>query len=282
MAPAPEIAFEALARFLELPPGAAPEDGARLFTLALARWLPITTLSPVLGGRLVPAPIKIATAALLALAVTPALGGPGAELPAGAGWWALVLKEAFVGVVLGFGSSLLFWAADMSGRLLDNLRGTTTANLMIPQERVQTSLLGDFYFQLFVVLYVAAGGHRLLLGAVFESYALVPPLALGLDPAAAGASFIAATARMLAVTVRLVAPALVVLILMDVVLGVANRMAPQLNVHFLSMSLKSSVGALVAALALYYLLAAGDDLFRRHHLWLDETVGSLHPSPAAP
>ena len=276
----PEILFQPLARFLELPPGTDPETGVRLFALGLARFLPITVLSPVLGGRLVPAPIKIATAALLALAVVPGLGGAGAALPAGNLWWALILKEAFVGLVLGFGSSLLFWAADMSGRLLDNLRGTTTANLMIPQERVQTSLLGDFYFQLFVVLFIAAGGHRVLLGAVFESYALVPPLSLGLDPAAAGSSFVAATGSMLAVTVRLVAPALLVLMAMDVILGVANRMAPQLNVHFLSLSLKSSVGALVAALSLYYLLAAGGDLFRAHLLWLGETVARLHPAAA--
>ncbi|MEM1201789.1 MAG: flagellar biosynthetic protein FliR [Acidobacteriota bacterium] len=288
-----EPLFADLGPALGLDPALGPEAALRLFLLALARWLPVVVLSPVLGGKLVPAAPKMALATLFAVVTLPHLGAtvaaPGiagaaagaVAVPAGLGFWTLLLKEAFVGLVLGFGSSLIFWGADIAGRFLDNVRGTTTANLMIPHERVQSSLLGDFYFQLFVVLYVAAGGHLVLLGAVFDSYRLVPGLSVGLG-ASVATSFIAATGGLLSVAVRLVAPALVVLIAMDVMLGVANRFAPQLNVFFLSMSLKSSVGALVAALGLYVVLAASGDLFRDHHRWLADTTSRLAPDAVLP
>lgn len=258
-------------------------DSIQLFVLALARWLPIVAICPFLGGRLVPAPVRMGLGALLALFVLPHLS---ATLPAplaldGARWWLALLQESFVGVVLGLGSGMVFWAADSAGRFLDSVRGTTTANLMIPQVQVQTSLLGDFYFQLFVVLYVLAGGHRIFLAAVFESYGLVPPLARGLELSPLAASFIGATGGLLGIAVKLVAPALAIVILMDLVLGVANRMAPQLDVYFLSLSLKSSLSSFIVALSLYSLLDLAPGLFRDQHRWMEGTLRGMNPRPVA-
>jgi hypothetical protein len=66
------------------------------------------------------------------------------------------------------------------------------------------------------------------------------------------------------------------------VLGVANRMAPQLDVFFISLSLKSSIGAFMVALSLYSLLALAPDLFRDQHRWMDRTVRELHPAAGTP
>lgn len=253
-----------------------PQDLLRLFTLGLARWLPITTFSPVLGGRLAPSPVKLGLAVSLAAFLLPWLDTTApARMPAGLEWWALVVKELLIGFLLGFGSSLLFWAADMGGRFLDAARGTTAANLMIPQLKVQSSLLGDFYFQLLLVLYLLLGGHRLLVDAVFRSYQLLPPFALQLRLESVADSFITGTAGALAIAVQLIAPALAALIVMDVMLAVTGRMAPQLNVFFLSLALKASVGALMAALSLYFIQDLSDGLMRDHHRWLARTAAAL-------
>lgn len=45
-------------------------------------------------------------------------------------------------------------------------------------------------------------------------------------------------------------PALLVMLLVDVALGLVNRSAPQLNVFFLSMPIKSLLGLLMLLLAL--------------------------------
>ena len=254
-----------------------PLDCLQLFTIGLARWVPIFALTPFLGGRLVPAPVKMALSVLLAAWVLPQLSSQ-APVPlemSTLAWWTMLLQEVFVGFVLATGAGLLFWTAEMGGKFLDNVRGTTTANLLIPQVSVQSSLLGDFYFQLFIVLYLFAGGHLWFLGAVFESYELYPPLIPGmnLEPVAQG--FIVGTAHTLVLAVKLIAPALVVLMLMDVMLGVANRMAPQLDVFFISLSLKSSVGALIVALSIYFVFFQRGEWFADHHLWLESTVSGL-------
>ena len=256
-------------------------DALQLFALGFARWAPVFSMTPFIGGRLVPGSVRIALAFVMSLWILPGLSATTVTPLAlsTVAFWVLLLKEILVGFILAFAGSLVFWAAEMGGKFIDNVRGTTTANLLIPHVSTQSSLLGDFYFQLFVVLYVVAGGHLFFLSAVFQSYEAVPVLGARLGTEALAGAMIAATADLWVVALKIMAPALIVLMLMDLMLGVANRMAPQLDVFFISLSLKGTVGALVVALSLYYLLGMTPELFRRQHGWVHITVESMRPEP---
>jgi type III secretory pathway component EscT len=178
------------------------------------------------------------------------------------------LHEVAMGLLLGFGASLVFFAAGMGGQFLDSARGTLTATVLVPQLQVQTSPLGDLYLQLFVVLYLLAGGHLFFLSAVMDSYRLFPPG--GAMPAAAllHASFLKLAVAMFVLMVKVVAPAVVVVLLADVVLGVANRVASQMDVFFLGLAVKPALGLLVAALSLYALAGLSREAFAGFHGWL--------------
>jgi type III secretory pathway component EscT len=184
-------------------------------------------------------------------------------------FWTAALHEVGIGLLIGFGSSLVFFAVSMGGEFLDTVRGTLTANLLVPQLQVQTSILGDFYFQLFVVLYLLGGGHLFFLSAVMDSLQVFPPT--GAMPAAAlvNTSFLTMAVSLFGIMVKVVAPAILVLVMVDVVLGVANRMAPQLDVFFVGLGLKPALGLLVVALSLHALLGAAPEVFRDFHAWLD-------------
>lgn len=254
-------------------------DTINLFSLGLARWGPTITLSPFLGGRLVPTPIKMGLTLMFAAWLTPALS-QSVPTPLNISyvmWWVLLLKEAFIGIVLGVASGLVFWAAEMGGQFLDNVRGTTTANVLIPQVSVQSSLLGDFYFQFFIVTYVMLGGHRIFLSGVFDSYRLIPPLDVHLNLSGLAGSFIGETGLMFSMLIKIIGPALVVVMMLDIMLGVANRMAPQLDVFFISLSLKATLAALMIGLSMFYLGDILPGLFRPHHQWLDHLIHSLKP-----
>jgi type III secretory pathway component EscT len=245
-------------------------DAASLLLLALLRWVAIVQVSPFLGGRLVPGTVKIGLALVFAWFTVPWLSQQ-LPVPLAMGplrFWLSALHEVAMGLLLGFGSSLVFFAAGMGGQFLDSARGTLMATVLVPQLQVQSSLLGDLYFQLFVVLYVLAGGHLFFLSAVVDSYRLFPPG--GAMPAAAllNASFLKMTLAMFVLMVKIVAPALAVLLLADLVLGVANRVASQMDVFFLGLALKPAVGLLVVALSFYALSGVSREAFVGFHGWL--------------
>ncbi len=247
------------------------EGTLRLLTLAMARWAPIITLAPFMGGRLIPAPVRMGLLVLFSLLVLPAISqtAPRPLLIGPVEWWALVLKETFIGLVIGFAASLVFWGGEMGGRLIDTVRGTTTANLLIPQAKVQSTILGDVYFQLFIVLYLVSGAHLFFFAAVADSYRLLPPTELTLNLGGGAELWLLAVGNLFVIAVKIIAPALVVVMFLDIMLGVANRMAPQLNVHFLGMSLKASLASLALSLSLYYVLSMAGDLFADQQRWIE-------------
>jgi flagellar biosynthetic protein FliR len=241
--------------------------------LGAARILPIFLIAPFFGGRLVPATVKVGVAITFVVLVWPALHLATPDLSAlgPVTLVALFLKEIALGVVLAFLVSMPFWAAEGAGRLADTARGANLAEVLVPQTGAQTSPLADVALQLAVILFFAVGGHLLFLRALAESYQAVPLVGF---PAAAtvqglGDLAVEATSRLILVTLGLAAPVLAALFLADLALGLVNRVAPQIQVYFLGMSLKGVLGVLVFLLALASVLQA----VRGHFAEALESVG---------
>jgi flagellar biosynthetic protein FliR len=229
--------------------------------LLVMRLLPITFIAPFFGGPLVPAPVKIAIALALAIALYPSVrAGLTGPLPVESlVYVGLLAKELLVGFAIAFVTSLLFRAAEMAGQLVDVLRGANLSTALVPQLGERVSVFADLWVQTLVVVFLVAGGHHLFLAALADSYAVlpvasVPQPAAGFFPAVDW--ILGLTGDLFRVAFALAAPALVALFLADVVLGLAARVAPQIQVFFLGMPLKALLGIAMVFLALEVLLGA--------------------------
>jgi flagellar biosynthetic protein FliR len=238
-----------------------PEISAAAVGLGAARTLPIVWLVPAFGGPNVPSPIRVGLGLGLAVLCLPRLAG---QVPdAGAALWLLLLvREAAVGLTLGFVASLIFRAAEGAGRLTDVLRGANLAEVISPVSGGGTSPLGELTALLAIVIFLELGGLGHLALALGRSYDAVPISAV-VTPARLGgvvALAISASAKMLEAAVGLAAPALVALLLADLVLGMIGRAAPQIPLYFVGLPLKALLGVgaiLVAIAALDTALVAG-------------------------
>lgn len=166
----------------------------------------------------------------------------------------LLFKESLLGIIVGFATALIFRVPGMVGDFIDNQRGTSIAQVFNPAQGDQSSNLGAFLGQVFIVWFLLSGGLTSLLTLLYESYRVVPPTAFlpRFERATLDAliSIFAATLHLLVV---LAAPMIFIMMLVDLSLGLANRFAPQLNVFFLAMPIKSVVA--LFALALYLTIA---------------------------
>src|SRR5215468_2746316 len=136
------------------------------WALASLRVLPVTLLCPVLGGQLVPAPVRLAVAGALALALRPLVGDVperSIELLVRCG------REAALGLLIGMGASLPFDAARIGGRLVDLVRGTS-AEAALPVAGHREAATGDLLHQLLVSLAIAGGALPVLVQALARSY----------------------------------------------------------------------------------------------------------------
>ena len=175
--------------------------------------------------------------------------------------WAFSLvafKEALIGFLLGFFAAVPFWIAENVGNFIDNQRGATMGEVYSPLSGTQVSTTGIFFTQIVSTLFFVSGAVLLFLGAIYASYSVWPVFPeAATDASPFGFSFVSdaplqmlgSLDSMLRATVVISAPVIIVMFLATLGLGLVNRTAPQLNVFFLSMPVKSALG--VAMLAVY-------------------------------
>lgn len=235
----------------------SPQTFLVLVGLSFARLVSFFSIVPFFGGAVVPARVKVATAMSLVVIIYPALesGVPiGQPLGFGPiGFIALLAKEVLVGFTLGFVASLVFEAVQVAGRIADFQRGSTMGELYAPQLQTRVSEFGQFKLQLAIVLFIVIGAHRLFIGSLLRSFDFIPILGFpkitaGWSPAAE--MIVVMTGSVLTIGLQLAAPVVIALLLTDLFFGIINRVAPQVNVFFLSMPVKMLVGVIVVLIIL--------------------------------
>ena len=155
----------------------------------------------------------------------------------------IVVKEALIGLAIGLFASLPFWIAENVGNVIDNQRGATMGEVYSPLSGTQVSTTGIFFTQIVSTIFFVSGAVFLLLGAIYSSYAIWPVFGGFVSPAQGADAYILGTVDgMMRTTLVISAPILIIMFLATLGLGFVNRTAPQLNVFFLSMPIKSALG----------------------------------------
>ena len=162
----------------------------------------------------------------------------------------LAFKEAIIGFLLGFFASIPFWVAENIGNFIDNQRGATMGEVYSPLSGAQVSTTGIFFTQIVSTVFFVSGAVLLVLAALYKSYTIWPVFVDGISfTQGAPLQMLGTVDDMLKATVVISAPVIIVMFLATIGLGLVNRTAPQLNVFFLSMPVKSALG--VAMLIVY-------------------------------
>ena len=219
--------------------------------LAMARIGGAFAICPVLTESMIPGVARrVATlgCAMLAIPFIKAGMPPGEPI-----WWMFgfaAAKEALIGFLIGFFAAIPFWVAENVGNFIDNQRGATMGEIYSPLNGAQVSTTGIFFTQIVSTLFFTSGAILLFLGALYKSYVIWPVFAEGVSFAPdTPAQILGALDGMLKTTVIISAPVLIIMFLATLGLGLVNRTAPQLNVFFLSMPVKSALG--IAMLIIY-------------------------------
>lgn len=231
--------------------------------LALPRLVALFYVLPFFSGRMIPGLARNGFLLLLAIFFAPAAGAGLASSYSVGGWVALFAKEAAIGILLGLGFGVFVWALQSVGDLIDFQTGAGNAAFFDPIGEHEGGPTGGFLMQLAVTLFISAGGLMAMLSAVADSYRLwpvhaaLPKLPLVLEQFA-----IRQGDTLLMWIVKLAAPAILVLLLIEIGIGLVSRFVPQLNVFVFAQPLKSLVATLMLVLFLFLLFESLSDFLR--------------------
>lgn len=233
--------------------------------LVFTRTALMLTLTPFIGGRGVSGRVRTVVSAVLATYIYMLFKDQwGENLPADkAVIIALFFKEVFLGLSIGLTTLMCFYAIEAGGRIVDNQRGSANAQIFVPQLG-QVSIFGLFQFWLGIALFLSMSGHIPFLKAFLESFQAVPVLSV--PKIAPGISpflqlMIRMSADVLMWGMQLASPVLIAIFLTDLVLGIANKMAPQIPVFELGFMIKGYIGVAMVYVSIGVLMSQIDVFF---------------------
>ncbi|KWN14681.1 type III secretion system protein [Burkholderia territorii] len=161
----------------------------------------------------------------------------------------VVLREAVIGLLLGYAASTVFWVAESVGIYIDDLNGYNNIQVTNPSRQEQSTPIGMLLLQVAIMAFWALGGMTFLLGTVYQSY--------GWWPVSRGAPIVGAmvesfvlrqTDTLMQSIAKLAAPLLFILVLVDIAFGFVSKSASRLELSSLSQPVKAAVATVMLAM----------------------------------
>jgi flagellar biosynthetic protein FliR len=218
------------------------------------RTLAMFSALPVLGTRTVPARVRVALSALVALASQaslPPMPVVALDTPLA---FMLVAQQVIIGLCVGFAVRVVFAAVEYAGELVGLQMGLNFAGFFDPVSAASGTALGRFYGTMVAWLFVVINGHLLVLAALLQSFQSFP---VGPEPF----GFLRETlphrwgAEVFLTGLWIALPMVAMLLFVNLVLGVVSRVASQINIFAVGFPITVSVG-LIGTLVTLPLLEA--------------------------
>ncbi len=215
---------------------------APLFMIVFVRTSMIFATAIFFNNRSIIAPVKAALILIISFLLFPVLPTanwiiPG-ELP---GFLIFLLQEMVVGILIGYAIVILFMAIELAGRLLSFQMSFSMASTFDPTFGEQIDLVGAFLVFFSTLIFLLLGGDHLVLKTLAISFVMLPP-----GQVATGGNLIQLLIKLLnnafLTGFKLASPAIVILLLVDLVLGIVGKASSKMQIFFLGMPLKVAVG----------------------------------------
>ena len=221
-----------------------------IFTLVLARIGGMIVIAPIFGTLALPRQVRAFLAVAIALLVTPLyLNTSLPPITDLATYVHLMANEVAIGLLLGLGVTIMFSGIQVAGQIVSQMSGLSLADVFDPGFDESVSMFTQLFHFLTMAVFVAIGGHRIMIGAVLETFAWAPP-----GHAALGETYVDALTDLMtqsfSLGIHAAAPLMVALFLSTIVLGLIGRTLPQINIIAVGFGINSFLTLAMTLLSL--------------------------------
>lgn len=212
-----------------------------LFALIMMRMSGMILLNPIFGRRNIPMTVKSGLIIVLTLTIYSASVESAFEVASTLELGFLLMKEFAVGYLIGYAMELFFFAITFGGYVIDFQLGLTMATVYDPQSNSQVAVTGSVLQTWFVLLFFATDAHLALMKILVTSADIVPYGGIVITQGLA-TRMIEIFLQCVDMGVRLSLPILAAEFLVQVGIGIMNKVVPQISIFVINIQLKIIVG----------------------------------------
>ena len=191
------------------------------------------------------------------------------------GYATLVIREAIAGVLLGFSTSLCMYILQFVGTLSDMDIGLSMVNFFDPVTRVSTGFTGTLYQYSILLILCVTDMYQWILRAFIDSYELIPTGRIVFDMDSLFISMAAFMTDFVVIGFRIFLPVFGVMLILNAVLGIMAKIAPQMNMFSVGMQLKILIGLSALFLTVGMLPSISDFIFLEMKVMFQNFAGGM-------
>lgn len=211
------------------------------YILVLVRIASFVAVAPFFGLNTVPTRVKAGFAAVLAIViaqVSPAEVSYGGMIA----YSVIVVREAITGLMIGLMANISTYIIGFAGRMIDMEIGLAMAQEYNPMTRTQESITGNLYYYTIMLLLLTTDMYHFIVRAIADTFTLVPVNAQVFDWEYLAGNMVTFISDMIFIGFRIMLPVFVCVMILNCVLGIMAKVAPQMNMFAVGIQIKIFFG----------------------------------------
>ena len=173
----------------------------------------------------------------------------------------VILKEAAAGLLIGLGANLCSSIVLFAGRVIDMEMGFAMANQMDPTTRENATLTGVYYQNMVMLLMIVTGMYQYFVSALAETFILIPVGQVNFNFDHILSTFVQFLGDYMIIGMKICLPVFCTIMLLNAILGILAKVAPQMNMFAVGIQLKVFTGLSVLFLTVALLPDAANMIF---------------------
>lgn len=192
------------------------------------------------------------------------------------GYAGLIISEAIAGLILGLFANLAMYILSFAGQIADMEIGLSMVNQFDPSSKMQVTITSTILNRAVLLTMVATNLHLYVLRAIIDSFVLIPVGQVKFSPYFYE-GYVGFLLDFMVLAFRIILPVFAALLIVNAVLAVLAKAAPQMNMFVIGFQLKIFTGLSVLTIMMIMLPSISDIVFEQMMKLLKTAVAYMTP-----
>lgn len=251
-------------------------ESFEFFLLIFVRMSGFIFAAPLYSLSNIPKRVQIGLCAFISIVIYGSTGDYHIAYNGVIGYAGLIIVELVLGLSMGYFASICMYILNFAGQIIDMEMGFSMVNVMNPTANMTTTVTGNLYTYFVILVLLASDLHRYILKAMIDAFSYIP---------VGGAVFRIGIFNVMLTFIkdyfiigfRIVLPMFAAMLIVNVVLGVLAKVAPQMNMFVVGIQLKVFIGLFILALSAQYVPLVAELIYEEMKIMMNEVVKVMSP-----
>lgn len=230
------------------------------FLLILVRITGFIYTAPFFSLKNMPAYVKIGLSVFITAIVFYSIPNNAPGYVGVIGFSVFLVKEVLAGVIMGLFANISYHIIAFAGQMIDMEIGFSMVNELDPISNIQTTITANYYGYFILLMMMVTNLHHYFLKAIIDSFQVIGVGEVTFNPGMYQL-MVRFITEYFVTGFRIVLPVFAAILVVNTILAILSKIAPQMNMFVIGMQIKVLVGLIVLFVIVESIPSVADFIF---------------------